>query len=134
MKIPIFNSLYFNKKKIIRTDKINLKILNNLKFNEVDIKKFPSIKLIKKMPHKDSLYETVLVSANDELVNLFLHKKIKFLDIVRNLNKIISLKQFPVKSLTKYYKILNLNDKICWGKLISSKDPAHEKIFYYTPL
>jgi 1-deoxy-D-xylulose-5-phosphate reductoisomerase len=113
MIIPIFNSLYFNKKKIIRTDKINLKILNNLKFNEVDIKKFPSIKLIKKMPHKDSLYETVLVSANDELVNLFLHKKIKFLDIVRNLNKIISLKQF-----TKYKgiypknvnQILNLND------------------------
>ena len=36
----------------------------------------------------------MLVSANDELVNLFLNHKIKFNDIFNNLNKILNLKSF----------------------------------------
>ena len=47
-----------------------------------------------------SLFETVLVSANDELVNLFLNKKIKFNSIIINLNKILKSKSF-----IKYKKI-----------------------------
>ena len=42
------------------------------------------IKLLKKLPNKSSLFETIIVSANDTLVNLFLSKKIKFTDIHKN--------------------------------------------------
>ena len=46
MKIPISNTLYGSKKNILNMKKIDPKILNNLSFQNVDIKKFPSIKLI----------------------------------------------------------------------------------------
>jgi len=93
MNIPIFNWLYNNSKKLT-TKKIDLKLLNDLNFSNVNIKKFPSINLIKKIPFSDSLFETVIVSANDELVKLFLKNKIPFLKIWDVLNKITNLKQF----------------------------------------
>ena len=94
MKIPIFNSLYPNFEKKITSKKINFDILNNLDFNNVDTKKFPVVKLINSLPHKESLYETVLVSANDRLVKHFLEKKIEFMDISKFLLKIIKRKEF----------------------------------------
>ena len=33
------------------------------------------------MSNEDSLFETIIVSANDKLVKLFLNNKIKFTDI-----------------------------------------------------
>ncbi len=48
MKIPIFNTLYGNQKKKIRTDQLNLKKLNFLDFKKVDTDKFSSIKNNKK--------------------------------------------------------------------------------------
>ena len=46
------------------------------------------------MPNKNSLFETVIVSANDRLVNLFLKKKINYLDISKFLLIIIKDKEF----------------------------------------
>ena len=94
MKIPIFNSLYPKKGKSLATKKLNIKKLNNLNFTNVDKRKFPLINLIKKIPKKNTLFETVIVSANDELVKLFLEKKISFLEISKILNKITNLKEF----------------------------------------
>ncbi len=94
MKIPIFNSIYHKSNNSIKTKNLNIKYLNNLNFQEVDDKKFPSVKLLKLIPHENSLFETVLVSCNDELVNLFLKKKISFLNIHKLTKKIISLKEF----------------------------------------
>ncbi len=99
MIIPIYNTLYMNEKKIVKSKKLDLKILNNLDLKKVDIKKFPVVKILKLLPQKTSLFETVLVSANDKLVNLFLNNSIKFLDIQNILFKIINLKEF--KSLKK---------------------------------
>tara|TARA_Y100000590_G_C15725543_1_gene1015121 strand:- start:1998 stop:3158 length:1161 start_codon:yes stop_codon:yes gene_type:complete len=94
MKIPIFNSIYFNINKKILTKDINLETLNNLNFQNVDRKKFPVIKLLKMMPEKDSLLETLLVSINDELVDLFLSKKISFQDISKKLNYYLKINAF----------------------------------------
>jgi 1-deoxy-D-xylulose-5-phosphate reductoisomerase len=94
MKIPIFNSLYDNQKKKITTDQLNLKKLNFLDFKKVDTDKFPSIKILKKLQNNDSLLETIIVLANDELVNLFLLKKINFNDIIIILQKLINMKEF----------------------------------------
>ena len=94
MRIPIFNSLYENKKKKIKSDQLNIKKLNFLNFKKVDKNKFPSLKLIKKLQNKDSLLETIIVLANDELVNLFLLKKINFNDIYNILQKLINMKEF----------------------------------------
>jgi 1-deoxy-D-xylulose-5-phosphate reductoisomerase len=106
MSIPIFNSLYNEKKYFIDTKKIDFKILNNLNLQNPKINKFPVINILKKLPKRDSLYETVIVSANDQLVELFLHNKIKFIDIYKNLQKILNLKIF-----IKYKHILPKNLK-----------------------
>ena len=104
MRIPIFNSLYSNFEKKITSNKINFNILNNLNFKKIDKKKFPVIKLIKTLPDKESLYETILVSANDRLVKHFLEKKINYMDISKFLLKIIKRKEFQ-----KYKRIVPSN-------------------------
>ena len=94
MTIPIFNSLYPKFDKKIKSNKLNLSILNNLNLKKVDHRKFPVTQIIKNLPNIDSLFETVIVSANDALVNLFLNKKIKFNDISKVLLKIINTSEF----------------------------------------
>ena len=94
MKIPIFNSIYQNSLKKIDTKKININLLNNLKLIKTDINRYPSLKILKKINNMNSLFETVLISANDELVDLYMKNKIKFLEINKILNKIIKLKKY----------------------------------------
>tara|TARA_B100000787_G_scaffold142723_1_gene112164 strand:+ start:1549 stop:2712 length:1164 start_codon:yes stop_codon:yes gene_type:complete len=104
MTIPIFNSLYPNYQKFIKSKKLDFKIINNFNFKNIDLKKFPIVKIINHLPMKDSLFETVIVSANDQLVKLFLQKKIKFNDIAINLLNVISLVEFK-----KYKEIVPKN-------------------------
>ena len=94
MKIPIFNTLYFNSDKKINTSKIDINSLSNLNFRKVDNRRFPLVNLIKKLPNKSSLFETALVSANDELVDMYLKKKIKYTDINKKLFKFLNKKEF----------------------------------------
>ena len=104
MKIPIFNTIYESSNKKISSKKIDYSSLNNFEFKSIDLKKFPSIKILKKIPKKISLFETILVSINDELVDLFLKKKIKFWEIHENLNKLLNIKEF-----IKYKRIMPKN-------------------------
>ena len=94
MTIPIFNSIYFDSNKKIQSKDLKIKILNNLNLEPVDDKRFPAIKIIDKLVNRDSLFETVIVSANDRLVHKFLNNEIKFLDISNILLKIVNLKEF----------------------------------------
>ena len=117
MKIPIFNSLYPQEEKKLNfyTKNIDLNLLNNLNFNYVDKKKFPSVKILDFLPIKNSLFETVLVSANDSLVNLFLKKRIKFLDINKHLSEFINQNEFvkyKKMSPKSIEQILKLNDYV----------------------
>jgi len=118
MTIPIFNSIYPSFQKTIFSKKINLDILNNLDFNLVNIKKFPAVKILKKLPKQDSLFETILVSANDLLVSMFLKKEIKFVDISIILSKLLKLREF-----TKYKskKSKNINDILKLHHYVSLK-------------
>ena len=103
MKIPIFNTLYSNNDKKLKSKKIDINSLNNLDFKIVELKRFPIVKLLNFLPSKQSLFETVIVSANDTLVELFLNNKIKFIDIQKKLFKIINKKKF-LKLRNKYPK------------------------------
>ena len=106
MIIPIFNSIYPDFQKKIKSDPLNFNILNDLKLENVDKKRFPVIEIIDKLEENDSLFETVIVSANDTLVNNFLLNKIKFDDISNILLKTIALKEF-----TKLKKVRPKNVK-----------------------
>ena len=94
MTIPIFNSFYPNFKKNIKSKNLNLSIINNLNFKKINEKKFPVVKILNNLPNTDSLFETIVVTANDRLVNMFLQNNIKFLDISKILLKVINTKEF----------------------------------------
>jgi 1-deoxy-D-xylulose-5-phosphate reductoisomerase len=94
MKIPLINSLNFDENFNIKTSQLNLNVLNNLDFKYVDKKKFPLIKILNILPKKLSLFETILVSLNDKLVELFLKKKITYFDLCKKLLKTTKLRSF----------------------------------------
>ena len=100
MRIPIHNSLFFKSQKKIISKKIDFEILNNLNFQEIFPQRYPMINVLNYLPNKSSLFETVIVSANDTLVELFLKKKIKFQEINKQLLKLMQNKEF-----IKYKKI-----------------------------
>ena len=118
MKIPIFNTLYHNSNKTLKTKNLNLDILNNLKLIKIDPKRYPMIKLLDLLSEKHTLYDTVIVSANDTLVELFLKKKIKFTEINLKLFNFIKQKKF-----LKYKNIYpqKLNDIINLNKYVRLK-------------
>ena len=122
MKIPIFNSLYGYSFTKIYPAKLNIKKLNNLNLKFVSTSQFPVLKIIKYFSFKnDSLLETVLVSANDELVELFLNNKIGYLDISKKLDTILKLKEF--KNL-RYKKPTNLRQIVALNKYVRLKTRA----------
>ena len=90
MKIPILSSIdptMNDLNKYSEFTKFDINKFNKLHFLKVDKKKFSSVSLLKKISFECKLFDTVLISANDELVQLYLEKKIKFLDIIKNLKK-----------------------------------------------
>tara|TARA_B100001121_G_scaffold75928_1_gene67332 strand:- start:523 stop:1716 length:1194 start_codon:yes stop_codon:yes gene_type:complete len=118
MKIPIFNTIYSQVQKKLFKTKVDFKSLNNLKFSEVCNKRYPMVKLVNYLPKKNSMFETIIVSANDILVELFLKKKIRFTDIHKELFKFIKSKEF-----IKYKKIppKNIQDIIKLNQYVRLK-------------
>jgi 1-deoxy-D-xylulose-5-phosphate reductoisomerase len=115
MIIPIFNSIYFNSDKKLKSKNINIEALNNLNLKKVDNVRFPVVKILNIITDEDSLFETIVVSANDKLVKLFLSNKIKFIDISNLLIKICSLvefKKFKSKKPKNIDEINNLADYV----------------------
>ena len=117
MKVPIFNTINHQSNKILKTNNLSLKKLNNLQFKQINYKIFPMVNILKIMPNHLSLYETVITTINDHLVNLFLNKKIKYHQINKLLYKFIKKKEF-----TKYKKIKpkKIEDIIFVKNIVSS--------------
>ena len=125
MKIPILNKLNIKNLNNLKTEKISLEKLNNLQFSKISKKKFPLINIINKLSNRDSLFETVLVTINDELVNLFLQKKISYPILIKTLLKLVLSKKF------KKYKNIEpkkINDIVSLNKYIKSQILNHENI------
>ena len=113
MRIPIFNSIYNSNIKTFNSKKININFLNNLNFSKADPKQYPLINILKKIPKNETLFETILVSVNDELVKLFLKEKISFEDISIFLIRILNSKIFSkyrLKKVNNFREIQKLNE------------------------
>ena len=123
MEIPIFNCLFNNSNFKMKSKPLNINLLNKLDFKDVDYKKFPSVKNLLKISDKISLFDTVLVSVNETLVNLYLENKIEFGEINYYLNKLLNRKEFKtfkkkapknlneIKQLDDYVRLKTL--KLC---------------------
>ena len=110
MMIPIFNSIYFNNNKKFKSKDLDIKTLNNLNLKKIENIRFPVIKILSNLSKEDSLFETIIVSANDKLVKLFLNNKIKFTDISNRLLKICSITEFNKFRSIKPKNIEEIND------------------------
>ena len=109
MKIPIFNSIYHNTNKSVKSKELDIKKLNNLNLKNINVRQFPFLKILKIIPNMNTLFETVVVSANDELVNLFLKKKINYSQFQQKLLSIINLKEFKAYKKKKPINIEEIN-------------------------
>ena len=126
MEIPLFN-IIFEKSNVNfykKTD-INFNFFNGVNFINPDDKKFPYLNILKRQNIKNTYFEVILVTVNDELVSMFLANKITFTQMQRLLIKLLKS-----NNLKKYYnrrpkrindiymmadkvkKYLNENDKI----------------------
>ena len=102
----------------LNTNKINFSLLNNLELKKPIQRQFPLLKILNKIPENISLFETILISANDELVENFINGNIKFNQIHKILFKILSLNEF--KNF-KYKKPKNLEQIIKLNKYVRLK-------------
>jgi 1-deoxy-D-xylulose-5-phosphate reductoisomerase len=107
MKIPIANSLYsnfyINKKK---NNKFSFE--KKLFFFNADIKKFPSIRILRLTKILNETGFILINVLNEILVEKFLHKKILFTDIVYKLLSILNSK--VVRNYLKNHQIRRIND------------------------
>tara|TARA_B110000305_G_scaffold238715_1_gene304780 strand:+ start:293 stop:1456 length:1164 start_codon:yes stop_codon:yes gene_type:complete len=118
MEIPIFNSLYYEENYKIKSKHLNFETLNNLKLKKVDLKRYPAIEILNNLTDKDSLFETVIVSANDRLVDLFLKNKITFNEITTILLKITKMSEFKK---FKTVKVKNIEQIVKLNSYVSLK-------------
>ena len=114
MKIPIFNALNSDKnQKKLKSKNLDILKMNKLDLSLPDKNKFPSLRILNLLPQKNSLFETIIVTVNDEVVKLFLDGKIKFTDIHKMIIKIISQKKYSKykkKPANNIDKIIKLNE------------------------
>mgnify|MGYP001394246042 CR=1 FL=1 len=108
MEVPIMNFLYLNNESFIYNgNNLNFELLNGINFINPDKKKFPFLNLIKIIPIKNSYFETILITINDELVTRYLRGEINYFSLNNNLLNMIKKPYF-----TKYYQSSpnNIND------------------------
>ncbi len=94
MKIPIFNTISNENNRVIKSKNLNLKKLNHLELKKINYKIFPLVKILNILPKKISLFETVIITVNDYLVDLFLNRKIKYHNLQSFILKFIKNKEF----------------------------------------
>jgi len=96
---------------------IEIKHINNLNFQKVNSKAFPSIKLVNKCFSLGLSTPIIINAANEVLVDLFLKGKIEFLDIVKMINRILKDQDFKkyAKSNASSVKGIKMIDN--WARL-----------------
>ncbi len=117
MKIPISNILYEKKYNFFNMKNIDPHKLNKMTFQNVNKKRFPSVMLIDKCLNMGHSTPIIVNASNEVLVELFLKKKIAFIDIVRTINKIFKDKDFKkyAKMKPRSVKDIKLIDN--WARL-----------------
>ena len=111
MKIPIYNSLYPVTKNKLKSQNLNLSILNNLELKKIDYKKFPLVKILDNLSENNSLYETIVVTINDFFVLKYLNNKIKYQEMIKliyeysNYKEFLEYRKILPKKVTDIYRI-----------------------------
>ena len=117
MKIPISNTIYKNQNNLLKVSNIKITDLNNLSFQKVNSKIFPSTRILNKTSNFEHSAPIIINAANEVLVNLFLKGKIDFLHIVTTINKILKGKDFKKYAKRKPSSIKDIKITDNWARL-----------------
>ena len=126
MNIPISNAMNIFRSKTKDTLKKQLPNLNDLKFILPNKKKFPLLSILSLLPEKNTYFETILITLNDNLVDKYLNGKINYISITRNLLRLIKSPYF-----LKYYKLKPKNIYDIKKMIKITKKYLDIKIKYY---
>ena len=81
MKLPIQYALFYPDRRPLTTEHVNFYTLSQMTFEAPDIETFTGLKLAFEAAEAGGTMPTVFNAANEKAVELFLNKKIGFLDI-----------------------------------------------------
>ena len=90
MKIPISYAMEYPNRLQMQGSRLSLINEGTLTFEEPDMDTFVALKLAYEACKKDGIYPVVLNGANEALVDLFLNKKIEYLEIQNNLERVMN--------------------------------------------
>ena len=90
MRIPIQLAMTFPDRFPSDLPRLDFKTLKNLTFEQPDFKKFKALKLAFESLETQGTAPAVLNASNEIAVALFLHKKIKFLDIANIVENVLN--------------------------------------------
>ena len=122
MKIPIANALFENLNYLNLMQNVNKTYdrIQNLNFHKVDVKRFPSVKLIPEMNRQKSS-SIIINAANEIFVDEFLKKNINFNAIVANLKLVLRDKNYIKTSNLPTNSVKNIYDIDNWARKVALK-------------
>lgn len=82
MHLPIQYAIYYPERKVLKGQRLNFYELGKIEFYEPDYNTFPGLGLAYEVGRAGGSMPTVYNAANEKAVDLFLNRKIKYLDIV----------------------------------------------------
>jgi 1-deoxy-D-xylulose-5-phosphate reductoisomerase len=98
MRLPIHFALFYpHRVNSERVPRLSLAAIGALTFEEPDMQRFPCLALAREVAAVDDSRACVLNGANEIVVESFLKGEIKFLDIARNLERVLG-EHKPIKS------------------------------------
>ena len=90
MRIPISYALFYPQRKSLSFPKKSILELSPIHFEKVDNERFPSISLCKWVAQMGGVYVPVLLGADQSAVELFLEGRIKFTQIYKVVENVLS--------------------------------------------
>ncbi|MFN3921224.1 MAG: 1-deoxy-D-xylulose-5-phosphate reductoisomerase [Caldimicrobium sp.] len=108
MRIPIAYALSYPERWPLPFTPLNLTMLQGLTFQEVDLEKFPALKLAYQVAEKGAPYPLILEAADEIVVSAFLERRISFSQIPQFLEKTLNEFKFsivPKDNLEEYLQL-----------------------------
>ena len=90
MRIPIQYALTYPGRRNGALESIDFSKIKQLSFLKPDIKKFPSLELARAAARSGGTYPAVLCAADEEVVQSYLDGRIRFSDIPKVIEKVLS--------------------------------------------
>jgi len=116
MFFPISYALSYPKRLFNKDEKLDLNKIGSLEFFKPNMQKFSALRLAYKAARIGQTMPAVLNAANEVAVDSFLNEKIKFIDIVKIVDKVMK-KHKPMDSTS----LNNILDADVWAKKEANK-------------